>query len=128
MSHTCTMLPDGTLSFTTLTQKQPLNDGDPALDAVNGVATRGCPPCKQSQIGVPMPYRLLNKSQQPQTRVAMEQTGLSTAQAVNLGLIPLSTPTFKAYPYNHATTVTNRNTGFPTKLSTALQCPNTLMY
>lgn len=117
----CTRLPDGTLLYTTLSYKQPTSD---AVDAVNA---SGCPPCKPSQLGVPMPYQLLQSSQEPQTQVELRQPNLSTQQSVNLGLIPSWTPTFKAVPYRHAATVTG-SSGFPVLLSDALQCPNVSLY
>ncbi len=118
----CTMLPDGTLFYTTLTQKQPQINEDVADGIPHNVAMRGCPPCKQSQLGVPMPYRMLQGSQEPQTQVALANPNLSLQQTVNLGMVPSWTPTHKAYPYRHAPTIPNINTGFPARLDQAPQC------
>lgn len=123
----CTMLPDGTLAYTTLTRAQP-KMSEEAVNAYQGVPTGGCPTCKPTQLGVPMPYQLLQGSQEPQTQVAMKQTALSLNQAVNLGLVPVWQPTFKAYPYHHAATVTNARTGFPMNLSNALGCGSSVTY
>lgn len=123
----CTALPDGTLAYTTLTQRQP-SVSEEAVNALQGVPTQGCPACAPSELGVPQPYRLLQASQEPQTKVALKQTHLSLTQAVNLGMVPVWEATYKAYPYKQATTVTDARTGFPVRLSNALSCGNSVTY
>lgn len=135
--QTCTRLPDNSLVYTTLTRALPPVSAENmyaykstygSVGGVGGVGggAGGCPSCVATPLGIPTPYELIQRSQESQLRpeVVVSQS-LSLENAVNLGLIPVRETTFKAYPYQYATTVTDPSSGFPVKLSHVLQCGNT---